>query len=141
VSTYTIDEGAFDLPEGVAVDDRTTHVVEVHREGHRLTLVVARAALPPDRTVQQIAAARVRDEAVRLSAYRVVAEAETSWGGCPAVEITSTWRHEGRAVHQRQAHFALGGRAMHFALSASADGAAAADGWFEEIRASLRLRG
>jgi hypothetical protein len=70
----------------------------------------------------------------------VVARVETSWGGCPAVEITSAWRHEGRSVYQRQAHFALGRRAMHFALSTSADGAAAADAWFEEIRASLRLR-
>jgi hypothetical protein len=138
--TYYMNEGAFDLPDGIEADDRTTHVVQVRRQGFELTLVVVRAPLPPGKTIRQIADARVLDEAARLSRYQVLGDIETSWDGCPAVEITSTWRHEGRTIHQRQAHFALGSRAMHFALSTSLDGRAAADEWFEEIRASLRRR-
>ncbi len=135
-----MNEGAFDLPDDMEVVDRTTHFVRVHRQGHDLTLVVARAHLPPGGTLRQVADARVLDEASRLSGYQVVREAASSWDGCPAIEITSTWRHEGRAIYQHQAHFAQGSRAMHLALSTSADGSAAADAWFEEIRGSLRLR-
>ncbi len=43
-------------------------------------------------------------------------------------------------IYQRQAHFALGDTWMYFALSAPLVAREACERWFDEIKASLRLR-
>jgi hypothetical protein len=135
-----MNEGAFELPDA-ASSDRTTHVVTVEEEGHELTLVVCRSPLPAGKSLRQAAQGRVLDEMARLSGYTVTDERESSWAGVPTLEITSRWRHEGRAFHQRQAHLAPGSVWIFFALSAPFAGRAGADAWFERIRGTLRLRG
>jgi hypothetical protein len=143
VSVYYMNEGAFELPDA-AVTDRTTHVIEArsssHPPDHDLTLVVVRAPLPAGKSLRQIVQGRVLDEMARLSGYSVLAEREVPWAGVPALELTSRWRHEGRAIYQQQAHLALGGVWIYFALSTPFEGRTAADTWFEQIRESLRLR-
>jgi hypothetical protein len=139
VSVYYMNEGAFELPDA-AVTDRTTHVIEAREGDHDLTLVVVRAPLPAGKSLRQIAQGRVLDEMARLSGYSVLAEREVAWAGVPALELTSRWRHEGRAIYQQQAHLALGGVWIYFALSTPFEGRTAADTWFEQIRDSLRLR-
>jgi hypothetical protein len=139
VSVYYMNEGAFELPDA-AVNDRTTHVVEARDGEHDLTLVVVRSPLPEGKSVRHVAQLRVLDELARLSGYAVLGEREASWAGVPALEFTSRWRHEGRAIYQQQAHLALGATWIYFAVSTTFEGRAAADAWFERIRESLRLR-
>jgi len=134
-----MNEGAFELPEQGAVD-RTTHVIESGAGEHTLTLVVCRAPLPGGKSLRQAAQARVLDELTRLSGYGVTAERETSWDGMPTLEYTSRWRHEGKVIHQQQAHLAPHGRWIYFALSAQATARTAADAWFDRIRDTIRLR-
>ena len=134
-----MNEGAFELP-AVAMTDRTTHVVEVKRGPHPLTLVVCRFPLLAGKSLRQVAQLRVAEEMDRLDGYSIVAEGDAAWDAVPALEFTSRWRHDGGVVYQRQAYLALGGRWLLFALSTAFEGRAGADAWFEQIRESVRLR-
>jgi hypothetical protein len=134
-----MNEGAFEVPDA-AVTDRTTHAIEATLGGHELTLIVCRSRLPAGKSLRQAAQLRVLDEMERLSGYAVLEEREASWAEVPVLELTSRWRHEGRAIYQQQAHLLLGGAWIYFALSTAFEGRAAADAWFRRIRESLRLR-
>lgn len=133
---YYMNEGAFELPDA-GVWDRTTHVLEGPNEQ---TLVVVRAPLAEGKSLRQVAQLRVLDEMTRISGYSVLEERETAWAGVPVLEILSRWRHEGRAIYQRQAHLVLGGTWMYLALSAPMDVRAEADAWMDRVRDTLRLR-
>ena len=138
VSTYYMNEGAFELPE--ILHDRTTHLVEIREGGHDLSLAVVRAPLPEGQSLRQVVEARVLDEQARLSGYKRLDERESSWAGVPALETTSRWRYEGRAIYQQQAHLVVGGTWIYFALSAPLEAKDAVDARFEHLRDSLRLR-
>jgi hypothetical protein len=138
-----MNEGAFEVP-GTSVTDRTTHVVNARRGDHDLSLVVVRLPVPQGRSLRQLAQGRVLDEMARLSGYSVLeereSEGEAAWDGLPALEVASRWRHDGKAVYQKQAHLALSGTWIYFALSTLFEGRAEADAWFDQIRSTLRLR-
>jgi hypothetical protein len=142
VSVYYTNEGAFELPDA-AMTDRTTHVVEARQGDHLMTLVVCRAPVPAGKSLRQLAQGRILDEMARLSGYGVLQERESvdgGWDGVPVLEVASRWRHEGQAIYQQQAHLALGGTWIFLALSTPFANRAAADTWFDQIRASFRLR-
>ncbi len=140
MAVYYMNEGAFDLPAGAAVRDWTTHVVQVRQGEHDVKLAVCRAHLPEGKSLRQLSQGRVLDEMARLPGYSVLDEREASWAGVPVLEYTSRWRHDERAYYQQQAHLALGGVWLFLAASASFDGRAAVDAWFDQIRESFRLR-
>jgi hypothetical protein len=140
VPIYYMNEGSFELP-GVAIADRTTHVVETKHPDHDVTLVVCRSAFPAGKSVRQLARGRVLDEMTRLAGYTVLEEREALWAEVPAVELTSRWRHEGRVFYQQQAHLGLTDTWLFFAMSAPIEHRAPCDAWFEQIRSSLRIRG
>jgi hypothetical protein len=131
---------AFELPE-VPLVDRTTHVIEVkHPEHEDVALVVCRIDFPAGKTLRELVAGRVADEMARLSGYTVLENADAEWVGVPAVEVCSRWRHDGKVIYQRQAHFAAGDAWTFFALSGPLASRAACDAWMEQIKRSLRLR-
>ena len=137
-----MNEGAFELPDA-AVEDRTTHVVEAPNGEHSMTLIVCRAPVPVGKSLRQLAQGRVLDEMTRIPGYSVIEERESeglAWDGMPVLEVTSRWRHEGRAIYQQQAHLSLGSVWMYFALSTVFEARAKADAWLDQIRGSLRLR-
>jgi hypothetical protein len=76
----------------------------------------------------------------RLSGYTVTATREASWAGVPALEMSARWRYDGRAIHQQQAHLALGDAWLYLAISTPIEGRAAADAWFDRLRDTIRFR-
>jgi hypothetical protein len=139
VSTYYMNWAAFELPDPAA--DRTTHVVELPHPRHPgITLVIYHEDFPAGKTLTDLVAARVADETIRLAGYGVLERTETEWAGQPALEVASRWRHEGRAIYQRQAHLAVGSTWTSFALIGPVEAREICDAWLDGVRQSLRLR-
>ena len=103
-------------------------------------VVVCREEHPQGKTLREVVASRVAAEMTRLTGYSVIENVETEWGGAPAIEVISRWRHEGEIVYGRQAHFVDGDTWTMFSLSGPWASREACDGWLADIRASLRLR-
>lgn len=135
-----MNEGAFELPHG-EVHDRTVHILEIkHPEHDDLGLVVCRAPVPVGKSLRELARGRILEERARLSGYSVVEERDAEWAELPAVEFTSRWRYRGKVYHQQQAHLAVNGAWMYFAMSAPIGSREACDAWFSQLHATLRLR-
>jgi len=118
MAAYYTNEGAFDLPE-LGFVDRTVHVFEAPLgEEDELGLIVCRTRMPAGKSLRDMVAAHVTEEAKKLGGYAILDERETSWAGVPAIEIASRWRHEGAPVYQRQAHLLANDKWLIFAMSA-----------------------
>lgn len=141
MASYYMNEGAFELPPEETFVDRTVHVLEAKHPQHGdVALVVRRIPFPEGKTLRELVQGRVDAEKAQLSGYAIVEEIEAAWGGAPALEIASRWRHEGKVLYQRQAHFALDATWMSFSVRSPLESRAACDGWLAEIRESVRLR-
>jgi hypothetical protein len=140
VSTYYMDEGAFDLP-GIGFEDHTTHHLEATIPGQgTVGLVVYRARLPGGKSLRELVKDHTAEEGKRLSGYAVLEQQDAAWAEAPAIEVASRWRHEGKVIYQRKAHLAVGDTWMFFALSGPFEAREACDGWLAQIRTSIRLR-
>jgi hypothetical protein len=140
VPTYYTNWAAFELPD-VPFVDRTTHCVEIIDPAHPgVLLVVVRADFPAGKTLRELAAGRVAEEMAQIKGYAVLANEETEWAGTPAFEICSRWRHEGRAVYQRQAHLALGDSWTYFSVSGPLDHRDACDAYLGRLRRTFQPR-
>lgn len=138
--TYYANWAAFELPDARCTD-RTTHLVEIDHPDHPgVQLVVYRGDFPEGKTLRQLVAGRVAEEMARLDGYGVIESVEVAWADAPAVEITSRWRHDGKAFYQRQAHLVVEDAWTYFALSGPFTSREVIDGWLAKIRASLRVR-
>jgi hypothetical protein len=141
MAAYYMNEGSFDLPD-MGFVDQTTHVFEAALKGDSsLGLIVCRTPMPEGKSLRDLVAAHVTHEAKRLSSYRIVEEAETTRAGAPAIEIRSRWRHDGKAVYQRQAHLAANATWLLFGMSAPIEEQALCDQAMERILATLTLAG
>ena len=137
MSTYVMNFGTFELGSAALVD-RTIHFLQLaHPDHENVELFVFRAPIAADKTLEQLVAARVADEMVRLRGYDVLKNAAVEWSGGTAYDIASRWVHEGRAIYGRNAHLAIDGAWVVFALSGPYTSREACDGWFEEIMSSF----
>jgi hypothetical protein len=140
MSHYYMNWAAFEVSTA-EIEDRTTCSMQIlHPDHEDVRLVVWHMQVPVGKTVRELAARRVAEEMARLAGYTILEEREVPWCETPAIEIASRWRHEGAVYYQRQAHFAPDGTLRSFSLAGPIASREACDTWFEEIRASLRLR-
>jgi hypothetical protein len=140
MSTFYMNWAAFEVATANVVD-RTTYAVQIEHPDHEgIRLVVWHGEFPVGKTIRQLAAQRMAAEMVRLAGYAVVEQREVAWCDGPAFEFASQWRNEGITYYQRQVHFAPDGLWRSLALSGPLVSRAACDEWFEQIRASLRLK-
>jgi hypothetical protein len=139
MAAYYTNEGAFDLPE-VGFEDRTVHVFEAELRGEdELGLIICRTKMPEGKSLRDVVAAHVTQEAKRLGGYSILEERETLRAGVPAIEVFSRWRHEGKVVYQRQAHLGAPGLWLLFAMSAPLADRDHCDRTMEHILTSFRL--
>src|SRR5215472_7603061 len=104
MAVYHLDEGAFDLPD-LGFQDRTVHTLEARIAGGKeLGLLVARAEIPLGKSLRDLVAEHLLNEAKRLGGYSILDEQESVIAGVPAIEVRSRWRHAGTVFYQRQAH-------------------------------------
>ena len=140
VTTYYMNEGAFELLD-LGLEDRTAHVLEArHPEHGDVAVVVRRASFPEKKSLRELVAAHLAAEKERRRGFSVIAEREAEHGGAPAIEVSARFRDEEKAVYQAEAHLALGDAWMHFTVTAPFAARAACDAWLQGILESLRLR-
>lgn len=138
--TYYTNWAAFELPD-VPFFDRTTHCVELDDPAHPgVVLVVVRADFPPGKTLRALCAGRIAEEMARMKGYAVLANEDADWAGTPAIEVSSRWRHDGRAIYGRQAHLALGDSWTYFSVSGPLDSRDACDALLDRLRRTLQPR-
>jgi len=123
------------------IEDRTTYNLQLEHPDHPdVRLVVWHVQVPIGKTVRELAARRVAEEMARLDGYTILEQREVAWRETPAIEISSRWRHAGAVYYQTQAHFAPDDTLRSFSLAGPIASRAACDAWFEDIRASIRMR-
>ena len=142
VTTYYMNEGAFEL-EGPRFTDHTTHVFAArHPEHGEVDVVIHRADFPPGKSLRDLLAAHLEVESKRLRNFAVFEVEPAEVQGLPALTVASRFREEGgQLVYQRQVHLALGARWVYFAVVASMPARDACDAWLAQVLGSLRLRG
>ncbi len=140
MSKYVMSFGTFELG-GATLIDHTTHALEVaHPEHENVALVVFREALA-GRALADLVTGRVAAEMARLRGYAVLDKTEVPWAGGTAHDVASRWINEGRSIYGRQAHLALDGMWVVFAMSAPFPSRDACDAWFDEIIGSFTKAG
>lgn len=141
MSTYYMNEGAFDLLD-LGFADRTAHVLEArHPEHGDVGILVKRSPFPENRSLRDLVAGHHAAEKERRRGYTVLAERAIEHAGAPAIEVSVRFRHGDTAMYEAQAHLALPEAWMHLAVAAPFAARAACEGWLGGILASLRLRG
>lgn len=140
MSSYYMNEAAFDLPAAGFVDE-TTHAVESKLpSGGTLGVFVHRQRVDAGASLAALVAEHVALNETRLALYAVRDERHLVAGGVPAIALRARYRLAGVTYEQRQLHLVLGGQRMIFAVSAQEDDAAACDEAFDALVASLAFR-
>lgn len=140
MANYYMNEAVLDLPERAFVDE-TVHALEAELpSGRTLAVFVHRRPIEGGKSLQDLVGENVALNRMRLSAYAVLDEAQADVGGLPGILLRTRWRLEGATFHQRQAHVAVGGTLMIFAVSALLDEQAACDETFDSILQTLTWR-
>src|SRR5262249_35816332 len=138
MSTYYMNEGAFELD---GFTDHTVHALDTTLpSGKRLTFVASRNKIPDDKSLRDLVAEYVKDQAKRLSGYIVIDQRDGEWAGVPAIELRARWRHDGGVLYQRQAHFATLDGSLFLGMTGPLDEQEACEAAMERVRSSLRLR-
>lgn len=98
---YTMHDAAFTLPD--QLKDKTMHLFTLNDNGPSdFTLVVSRAELDQEDTLQTFSDRIVRELAKTMPKFELKERSEVEVDGQPAVEIRYAWRSEGVFLHQRQ---------------------------------------
>jgi hypothetical protein len=98
---YTMHDASFALPE--QLKDKTMHLFTLNDNGPSdFTLVVSRAGLGKDDTLQTFSDRIVRELAKTMPRFELKERREVVVDGQPAVEIRYSWRSEGVFLQQRQ---------------------------------------
>jgi hypothetical protein len=138
MSIYYMNEGAFEL-EGFT--DHTVHALDTTLpNGKRLTFVASRNPLPDGKSLREMVAEYLKQQARRLSGYAVLDQRDGEWAGAPALEVRVRWRHEGGVLYQRQTHFALLDHCLFLGMTAPLDEQETCEARMEQVRSTLRLR-
>ncbi|APR81788.1 Hypothetical protein A7982_07137 [Minicystis rosea] len=141
MTTYYMNEAAFDLPD-VGFVDGTVHSLEVALPRNReLRLLVARFPLTEGQAFGDAITAHVRKQSARVSGYAVTERRDTEVHGRAAVLLRSRWRSDEVKFYERQAHIAATPAArMVIAMTGPAVEQAACDEHFDRILETLKLR-
>ncbi len=135
-----MNEGAFELPE-IGLVDRTVHLLEAPLPGGgALGLSIARAPIPPGRTLRELASAYLLGEAERRSGYAVLEERDGERAGAPAIDVCARFRQDGSVTYQRQAHLCASSTWILFEMTAPLAEREACDEHMERVLATLKLR-
>lgn len=140
MSTYYMNEGAFDLLDGGFVD-RTVHDMEARLEGGDvLGFAVTRARIPPDKSLRELVEGHVAEERKKHEGFGIIQHLEAEVAGAPAISLRLRWREEGRVVYRHEAHLAVFDAWMVFAMTAPLAQHERCDAELGAILASVRLR-
>lgn len=140
MANYYVNEAAIDLPERVFVD-KTVHALEAKLpSGQTLAVFVHRRPIEGGKSLRELVNENTALNEMRLSAFAVLDEVQADVGGLPGILLRTRWRLEGQAFYQRQAHVAVEGKLMIFAVSAPIDEEAACDETFDSILQTITWR-
>lgn len=135
-----MNEAVFDLPERVFVDE-TVHALEAKLpSGQTLAVFVHRRPIEGGKGLRELVDENVALNRMRLSAYAVLDEVQADVAGLPGILLRTRWRLEGAMFHQRQAHVAVAGKLMIFAVSALQGEQAACDEAFDSLLQTITWR-
>jgi len=140
MANYYVNEGVFDLPERVFVD-KTIHGLESKLPSDEtLGVFVHRRPIEGGKSLRELVDENVALNQMRLSAYTVLDEAQAAVGGLPGILLRTRWRLGGVTYYQRQAHVAVEGKLMIFAVTTPLDEQAACDETFDSILQTITWR-
>lgn len=140
MTTYYMNEAAFDLPPSGFVDE-TTHALEsTLPSGGTLAVFVHRRPVGPSDGLRALVDEHVALNEKRLARYAVADDRAVTVAGAPAIALRASFRVAGVTYDQRQLHLVVGGQRMIFAVSAPADDVDARDEAFDALVASLAFR-
>lgn len=140
MANYYVNEAMLDLPERVFVD-KTVHALESELpSGQTLAVFVHRRPIEGEKSLRELVAENIALNDMRLSAFAVLEEVQADVGGLPGILLRTRWRLEGTSFYQRQAHVAVEGKLMIFAVSAPSDEQAACDETFDSILQTITWR-
>jgi hypothetical protein len=130
---YHMNEAVFDLGERPFVD-KTIHGLESKLPGDKaLAVFVHRRPIEGGKGLRELVDDNVALNEMRLHAFTVLDVAQADVGGIPGILLRTQWRLGGTTYYQRQAHVALEGKLMIFAVSAPLDERDACDETFDSI--------
>jgi hypothetical protein len=140
MASYYINEARFAVPERAFVD-RTIHLLEFGLPGGgAIGVIVGRLRMEEGQSLRDMVEKHVADDKKRLSGFTVLDETERTVGGAPAILLRSRWRNDGSALYQLQAHVAVDGTRMLFAVTGPLRERAACDETFDGLLESLVWR-
>ncbi len=140
MASYYVNEAAFGLTERPFVD-KTVHALESKlTSGQTLAVFVHRRLIEGAKSLRELVDEHVAVNETRLAAFAVVDDVAAAVGGLPGVLLRTRWRHGGATFCQRQAHVAVEGQVMIFAVSAPIAESAACDETFDSIVQTLAWR-
>jgi hypothetical protein len=140
MANYYANEAVFDLPERV-FDDKTVHALEAKLPSdQKLAVFVHRRPIEGGKTLRELVDENIALNEMRLSAYTVLDEVQAEVGGLPGLLLRTRWRLGGATFYQRQAHVAVDGKLMIFAVTAPLAEQAAGDETFDSILQTITWR-
>ncbi len=137
---FFMNEGVFDLPELPFVD-KTVHLLKAPiAPGKELGLVVCRAVVKAERTLDEVVSAHLEHEARSLRGFTIVGKSAGECAGYEAVAVASKYRLTDEMAYQRQVHALIGGVWMMFGVTGPLADRAACDELLTGVVASFQLR-
>lgn len=141
MSVYYMNEAAFEIPDELGLEDRTTTTLEAtSRDGFSHLFRVYRQPAPEGKSLPEIVAGNIREANIRLRAHRVLHRRDIEIAGLPAIELGTSWHGRRGLVYTRQAHVLLPGAWMVFAGNVDMPDREACDAWFDHVISTFRLR-
>jgi hypothetical protein len=108
VTTYYVNEIAFELPP-VDITDRSVNIlVSEAPSGGEITILVQRFRVPEGKSLRDLSKGRVDASMHTRAGYKVLSERETEVGEMAAIEVDARWRADVGLVFVREVHFSLG---------------------------------
>ncbi|MFT3772849.1 MAG: DcrB-related protein [Minicystis sp.] len=140
MANYYVNEAVFDLPERPFVD-KTVHALECGLpEDQKLAVFVHRRPIEGGKSLRDLVDESIALNVARLAAYTVLDDVRADVGGLPGILLRTRWRLEGATYQQRQAHVAVDGKLVTFAVTVPDAEQAAGDETFESILSTVTWR-
>jgi hypothetical protein len=140
VTTYFMNEAAFELPAIGLVDRTVTRLDAVSEDGLAQTIVVHRSRVPEGKSLAELVAESLREAGARLRLHAALFQREIAVDGEPALEVGAQWRGEEGMIYTRQVHLALGDAWIVLAGNCALEGRERCDATFDHILATFRVR-
>ena len=138
MSTYRINEGSFELPDGYV--DQTLNVFpNSSAVPADFSVVVSRDTPLVGENLQAYFERQMKQLPSSLPGLKVLRRGELTLGGQRAMEVEYTWVSKGMKMHQRQATLLVGGTVLNVTASALDNSYQKFDAQFREILNSFRF--